>query len=316
MAIREIPAQHPPFLTLPVQMITVDGGGDRVAVHISGSLAPGKVPLICLAGYQRNMADFAAFLPIFRNLAGSDWPVVLIDLRGRGRSSDRADATDYASPNDALDVAAVATALGIETALMLGQGYGGQVIMLLAVERPRLIAGTILIDAGPINDPRGLVRLRTNLQELATLRGEAAFRRVSRQILAIDYPDAHQRTLDAQALNSHFVGAKGAVVPLFDRRLIALLDPFELDDVLIAQWPLFRALGHAPMLLMRSQYTEQLRRATFEEMLRLRRDVEGYELEAQGSPALLDAPDDVRPIAEFVKSVARWRPAFVSPPEP
>ena len=31
--------------------------------------------------------------------------------------------------------------------------------------------------------------------------------------------------------------------PLFDPALIKLLEPFDLDDVLVAQWPLFDALG-------------------------------------------------------------------------
>ena len=261
------------------------------------------------------MTDYADFLALFREIAGEDWPVVLVDLRGRGRSSNRALAVDYVSPNDARDLNAVATALAIESAVMLGQGYGGQVIMMLAAARPRLIAGTVLIDAGPLNDPRGLVRLRTNLKELQTLAGEAAFRRIARQILGVDYPDAPEEKLDTLALRTHFIDAKGRVAPLFDSRLVGLLDPFDLDDVLIPQWPLFKALGHAPMLLMRSQFTEQLRRTTFEEMLALRRDTEGYEIEVQGSPALLDSADDVRPIADFVRDLAKWGRAFVSPPQ-
>ena len=106
---------------------------------------------------------------------------------------------------------------------------------------------------------------------------------------------------------------RDAVAPLFDQRLVGLLDPFDLDDVLVAQWPLFKALGHAPMLLMRSQFTEQLRRTTFEEMLALRRDAEGYEIEVQGSPALLDSADDVRPIADFVRDLAKWRARICEP---
>jgi pimeloyl-ACP methyl ester carboxylesterase len=315
MAARIAPPDHPPFASLPVTMITVDGGDDRIAVHVSGRLASGRVPLICVAGYQRNMTDFAAFVPLFRVAAGADWPVVLVDLRGRGRSSDRALATDYGTPSDARDLDAVATALAIDSALMLGQGYGGQVIMMLAARRPRLIAGTILIDAGPVNDPRGLVRLRTNLEQFDMLRGEPAFQRISRQILAVDYPGLPDARLDAAALRTHYVNDKGAIVPLFDPRLIKLLEPFDLDDVLVPQWQLFRALGHAPMLLMRSHYTEQLRRSTFEDMLKQRRDAEGYEIEHQGSPALLDAADDVAPIAEFARDLAKWRGAFVSPPE-
>jgi hypothetical protein len=173
----------------------------------------------------------------------------------------------------------------------------------------------VLIDAGPISDPRGLVRLRTNLKELELLAGEASFRRIARQILAVDYPEASDDTLDAAALRTHFLDTKGKVQSLFDRRLVGLLDPFDLDDVLAPQWPLFRALGHAPMLLMRSQFTEQLRRSVFEEMLTVRRDAEGFEIENQGSPALLDSHDDVQPIADFIRDVTKWRGTFLSPPE-
>ena len=49
--------------------------------------------------------------------------------------------------------------------------------------------------------------------------------------------------------------------------------------------------------------------------MRRRRDAEGYVIEDQGSPALLDNADDVEPIAEFVRDLDKWRGAFVSPPE-
>ena len=64
--------------------------------------------------------------------------------------------------------------------------------------------------------------------------------------------------------------------------------------------PLFDALRPVPLLMMRTQLTHQLRRETFEEMMRRRRDAEGYIIEHQGSPALLDNGDDVHPITDFI----------------
>lgn len=309
---RHLPQNHPLFATLPVQMITVDGAADRLAVHISGRLDTARMPLVCLAGYHRNMTDFAAMVGYIHRLVDHDWPVVLIDLRGRGRSSDRRDASAYSSVHEAHDVSVVASALAIEQAIFLGQGYGGQVIMSLAAERPMLNAGTVLIDAGPISDPRGLVRLRNNLVDLDQPGGEATLQRMSRQSLLVDYPGATEPELDAMALRTHYVDRGGRLRTLFDKRLIDLLAGFEHDDVLVAQWPLFNALGTAPLMMMRTQLTEQLRRETFEEMMHRRRDAQGYIIEGQGSPALLDNSDDVRPIAEFIRSVTRWRESFVS----
>ena len=122
-----------------------------------------------------------------------------------------------------------------------------------------------------------------------------------RRMTAADYPEAPEAMIDLLATRTHFVDKRGRLQPLFDPALIRLLEPFSLDDVLTAQWPLFDALATAPLLMMRTQMTQQLRRDTFEEMMRRRRDAEAFVIESQGSPALLDTLDDVQPIADFVR---------------
>ena len=117
------------------------------------------------------------------------------------------------------------------------------------------------------------------------------------------------QVLDAVAIRSHFVDKRGRLQPLFDPALIKLLEPFDLDDVLVAQWPLFDALTCAPLMMMRTQLTQQLRRETFEEMMKRRRDAEAYVIENQGSPALLDSTEDVEPIADFIRRCTGARKA-------
>jgi pimeloyl-ACP methyl ester carboxylesterase len=257
--------------------------------------------VVCVAGYNRNMADYRDFLRVGGQLLPDTAPIVLLDLKGRGRSSDRPRAEDYSSLRDAADLVDICRALAIERAVFVGQGYGGQVLMALAAERPALIAATVLIDAAPVSDPRGLVRLRTTLNELTGVRGEASLRPMLRRMTAADYPEAPEAMIDLLATRTHFVDKRGRLQPLFDPALIRLLEPFSLDDVLTAQWPLFDALATAPLLMMRTQMTQQLRRDTFEEMMRRRRDAEAFVIESQGSPALLDTLDDVQPIADFVR---------------
>jgi len=130
-----------------------------------------------------------------------------------------------------------------------------------------------------------------------------------RRMALADYPGVPEVILDAVSLRSHFVDARGRLQPLFDPALIRLLEPFDLDDVLVAQWPLFDALSSAPLMMMRTQLTQQLRRQTFEEMMKRRRDAEAYVIENQGSPALLDNADDVQPIVDFIGRVAGGRKA-------
>ena len=299
---RALPDDHKALAALPVRMLTIGPASEQVAVHVSGPLGDGRTPVICLAGYNRNMADWSDFLRLGRQNLSATTPIVLVDLKGRGRSTDRRHSS-YSTLTDADDVIDLCRALAIERAIFIGQGHGGQVVMALAAKRPSLIAGTVLLDAGPVSDPRGLVRLRGTLSDLTGVRGEASLKSMLRRMASADYPGVAETVLDNVAMRSHFVDKRGRLQPMFDPALIKLLEPFDLDDVLVAQWPLFDALSCAPLMMMRTQLTQQLRRETFEQMMKRRRDAEGYIIENQGSPALLDSAEDVVPITDFIKRV-------------
>ncbi|MET3925797.1 alpha/beta hydrolase [Devosia sp. 2618] len=296
---RFVPADHPAFADLPVRYVTLSAGV-RAAVHVAGQLSSGRVPVICLPGYQRNMADFTEFVTYFRRVNGGGWPVVLIDLPGRGRADNRLRVSDYGSLADARDVMSVITALGIGRAIVVGQGHGGQVAMALAAAHPLIVAGTVLIDAGPVTDSRGIVRLRNNLAHVEALRGRKAVFSGFRRVLHGDYPGLSETALDNLILRSHFVDRRGRARPLYDQRLIEGLASINFDDVLAAQWPLFNALNCAPLMLLRTQLTDQLRRETYDEMVRRRPDAAALTIAGQGSPALFDQREEVDAIADFV----------------
>lgn len=304
---RKYPDDHSAFAALPVQMVTLGDGDLQAAVHVSGTLSSRRIPVVCVAGYQRNMSDFTEFAAYFARIGGGKWPVVLIDLPGRGRSTDRAKAEDYGSPRDARDIATILAALGISRAVFIGQGYGGQVTMALAAAHPLLLAGVVLLDAGPVTDSRGLVRLRSNLQHVESLRGAKAVTAGFRKMLLGDYPGSSESQLDALMARSHFLDKRGRAWPLHDQRLIAALEAFSFDDVLTAQWPLFDALKGVPLMLLRTQLTDQVRRQTFDEMIRRRPNAVARIIAGQGSPALFDQHGEIEAVAEFVMGVSAKR---------
>ena len=270
-------------------------------MHVAGQLSLHRLPVVCIPGYQRNMSDFTEFAAYFRRVGGGGWPVVLLDLPGRGRADDRRKPQDYSSLADAADVASVMTALGIGRAIVLGQGHGGQVAMALAAQHPLLIAGTVLLDSGPVTDSRGIVRLRSNLAHVEELRGARLVTAGFRRILGGDYPGLPDDRLDALMGRSHYLDKRARARPLYDRRLIAALASINFDDVLMAQWPLFDALTCAPLMLLRTQLTDQLRRETFDEMTRRRPDAVALTIAGQGSPALFDQHEEIEAVAEFVR---------------
>lgn len=301
---RKVPEDHPAFAGLPVSHIMLSDAQTRMAAHLRGQFGRGRMPLVCLAGYQRNMSDFSAFADYFQRLGPGNWPTVLLDLPGRGRSDDRPVSAPYSTLTDANDVADMLSALGIGRAIVLGQGHGGQVAMALAVQRPLLVGGTILLDSGPVTDSRGIVRLRNNLAHIAGLKGPKAVTAGFRRMLGGDYPGHAEGELDALALRSHWFDKRGRPHPLFDMRLIEQIKDISFDDILVAQWPLYEALKCAPLMLLRTQLTDQVRRETFDEMVRRRPDAAAITISGQGSPALFDEHAEIEAVAEFVFHVA------------
>lgn len=291
----------PQFQSLPVSRICPGPARRRIAIHLAGDLSGEATPLVCIPGYTRTMLDYRALADGLPRLAQSARARVLVDLAGRGRSDPLPRGTAYSTPIDAADVIAACDALGIRRAVLAGQGHGGQVAMIVAKRRPALVAATVLIDSGPVTDPRGLVRLRNNFRHLVGLRNADAGRAALRKILAADYPSEAEPVLDALGGHLFAAGNRGVLRPLFDPRLIDQIEAFEFDDVLEPQWPLFGCLHHAPLMLVRTQLSDQLRRETFEEMRRLRPDAALLTIAGQGCPALLDDAESLSAIEAFAR---------------
>ena len=110
-------------------------------------------PLVFLHGLGGSRTSWETTLPhlIDRH------QVIAIDLPGHGRSSTAPPAeTDYSVAGLAQAVAAALGALGISSAVLIGHSLGGATALRVALDRPRLVAGLVLVASaglGPeIND--------------------------------------------------------------------------------------------------------------------------------------------------------------------
>lgn len=297
--------ETPLFSDLPVRTITCGAGNTQIAVHVHGTISDDVRPVICLPGYVRNISDFADLPAAINRLPDTGFAFILIDLPGRGRSSYLGKGARYSTLADADCVLDVMAALDVPRAVVAGEGHGGRVAMIIAARQPTAIAGTILIDAGPVTDPRGLVRTRNNFRHLTALKSPSATSAALRKILGTDYPGESEARLDGFAQRIYARDGRGKLRPLFDSQLIGQLEQFEFDDVLEPQWQVFDALSHAPLMIVRSQLTDQVRRASFDEMARRRRDAATLIISDQGSPALLEDAEEHRAIAGFLRDVCR-----------
>jgi pimeloyl-ACP methyl ester carboxylesterase len=118
-----------------------------VATHDRRSLAAhdGAPPMILLHGLA---VSHRYLMPLAAGLAGHH-PVHVIDLPGFGLSDDPGTVLDV--PDHAEHVAAWLAAAQIPSAVVVGNSFGCQVAVELAVRHPDRVAGLVLV--GPTMDP-------------------------------------------------------------------------------------------------------------------------------------------------------------------
>jgi pimeloyl-ACP methyl ester carboxylesterase len=112
--------------------------------RVHGARMGGHGPLVlCLPGLSANLRSFDF---IGGRLADGGFQVVVLDLRGRGRSETTPPGT-YGWPAHAADVAEVARQLGADSMHLVGWSMGAFVAMQLANMEPQLLQNVVLIDA-------------------------------------------------------------------------------------------------------------------------------------------------------------------------
>jgi pimeloyl-ACP methyl ester carboxylesterase len=122
------------------RLVDLRRDGVRLACRDFGGDGPAALLLHGLAGHAGEWAQTASWL-IAR------CRVVAYDARGHGHS-DRTPA-DVSREAHVADAAFVIEALGLAPAIVIGQSLGGHTALLLAAERPELVRGLVLAEAGP-----------------------------------------------------------------------------------------------------------------------------------------------------------------------
>jgi pimeloyl-ACP methyl ester carboxylesterase len=103
------------------------------------------VPFLLVHGLSSNARTWDG---VAERLARAGHAVVQVDQRGHGRSEKPDDGYDFASV--AADLAALIEALGLDRPVVAGQSWGGNVVLDLAVRRPKLLGGIVGVDGGTI----------------------------------------------------------------------------------------------------------------------------------------------------------------------
>jgi pimeloyl-ACP methyl ester carboxylesterase len=146
------------------------------------------VALLLLHGFGNDAHiwdDFApAVAPYYRTLA--------LDHRGHGDSAWDPERR-YEHDTMVADVEAATAALEVERLVIVGHSLGGRIATLFAGRQPERIAGLVLVDIGPELDPRGILRIRMEVESSQ----EPVFGSVEEygRLLSLHYPAAQPKAL-------------------------------------------------------------------------------------------------------------------------
>ncbi|AZL60104.1 alpha/beta fold hydrolase [Tabrizicola piscis] len=251
------------------------------------------LPLLCLPGLTRSMADFDYLQPHLPPLR-----LIRMDYRGRG-GSDWTGAATYTVDQESKDALALLDHLGVAKAAILGTSRGGLIGMVLgAVARGRVL-GLCLNDIGPVIGREGLVRIFDYVGRNPAGKTYAGFaERLART------PGFHNvpmtRWLDeAQRLSVE--GPEGLSLRYDPALREAFLAAFEGPPVDL--WPLFDALAGVPLALIRGANSDLLTAETAATMRARRPDMEFAEVPDRAHIPFLDEPEAVALIRSFLKGL-------------
>ncbi len=132
-------AGHP----VPLErLVAVSTAGPRLSVReLDGDL--GKRPFLLVHGLASNAQLWDG---VARRLAAAGHRTVAVDLRGHGRSEEP--ATGYDTDTSADDLAEVGAGLEIARPVVVGQSWGGNVVLSLAARHPGVAAAVSAVDGG------------------------------------------------------------------------------------------------------------------------------------------------------------------------
>jgi pimeloyl-ACP methyl ester carboxylesterase len=254
--------------------------------------------VLCLHGLMRNSRDFE---DLATHLAAR-YRVIVPDVRGRGLSARDRNFNNYQIPTYLGDLMPLFTGLGCQRVSIVGTSMGGLMAMVLAATQPRLVARIVLNDVGPELDPQGLERIRGYAGKSAPVRSwDEAVAQV-RSIYGPSWPGLSDERWQRIARHTYRENAQG--VPEADADPL-IAEPLRNPQAAAPNlWPLWGVLVKVPILAIRGAQSDILNAATLARMQREKPDLEVLEVANRGHAPLLDEPECLVAIDEFLAAAS------------
>lgn len=277
--------------------------GLMLAARIFGETSE-ALSIVCLPGLSRNSKDFAELGRVLSSVGNDRRKVIALDYRGRGRSDWDRDWRNYTIEQEAQDVLAATSALGIADAVFIGTSRGGLIIMALGALRPAMMAGIVLNDIGPVIEGTGLARIKHYLTGAQSVSGWSAAVAAVRKIHEPNFPALTDQDWERFAWATYFEDGD-AVRPDFDPKLMKTIADVDFGAALPQLWPQFSGLRDIPLFSIRGENSDILSSETVSEMAQQHTNLERLAVSGQGHAPVLSDEASLTRIAAFVQRCDR-----------
>jgi pimeloyl-ACP methyl ester carboxylesterase len=268
----------------------ITSDGTRLAFADQGA----GLPLLCLPGLTRTMADFDYLIPHLPPLR-----LIRMEYRGRG-ASQWTGAASYTVPQEGKDALELLDHLGLPKAAILGTSRGGLIGMLLAAVAHDRLLGLCLNDVGPEIHRPGLERIFDYVGRNPAAKTHADLAsRLPRTMPGFANVPASRWLEEAV---KHYTQTPDGLQITYDPALRdAFLAAFEGPPVDL--WPLWDATAGLPVALIRGANSDLLSQACTDEMRRRRPDMIFASVPDRAHIPFLDEPESLTALRAFVAAV-------------
>lgn len=244
-------------------------------------------PVLCMPGLARNARDFEALAPHIAQYR----KVIVIEFRGRGESAFAKDPMTYVPLTYVQDVVAMLGELAIDRFAAVGTSLGGLVAMLLASALPGRLVGAVLNDVGPELQTAGLERIRDYIgaggSQPTWMHAARAFAELNSAV----YPGYQIHDWLRLTKRTHRLTAEGRIVTDYDKQIAAPLRVPGGGDAAMDLWPVYRALGDIPLLILRGALSDILASSAGEKMVAELPRARLVEVPGVGHAPTMDEPE-------------------------
>lgn len=251
--------------------------------------------VLCMHGLTRNSADFDG-------LAGhlcSDYRVLSVDQRGRGRSDYDSVVANYTPLTYVQDMFGLLDRLQVSEVILVGTSMGGLMSFIMAAMQPARVSAMVINDIGPEVDQRGLDRINAYVGKSKPVSNWAEAVAQVRSIAAVAFPDFTEEQWQDFARDVYRED-NGIPVLAYDPAISQPMNDANAGAVPPDLWPVFESVVKFPMLVIRGESSDILSRECIEQMRDRKRDLQVAEIPQRGHAPTLNEPASRAAIDRFL----------------